>query len=38
MDDLTKQPLIEKNENMIRMVVERAKRDFPEDIAIIRLT
>lgn len=38
MDDLTKQMLIEKNENIIGMVIERAKRDFPEDIAIIGLT
>lgn len=38
MDDHIKQMLIEKNEKMIRMVIERAKRDFPEDIAIIGLT
>ncbi|MDN4066623.1 nucleotidyltransferase domain-containing protein [Paenibacillus sp. FSL R5-0407] len=38
MDDTIRQMLIEKNENLIRMVIERAKRDFPEDIAIIGLT
>ncbi len=38
MDDLIRQKLIVKNENLIRMVIERAKRDFPEDIAIIGLT
>ncbi|WP_040950293.1 nucleotidyltransferase domain-containing protein [Gorillibacterium massiliense] len=38
MDDLIRQMLIMKNENMIHMVIERVKRDFPEDIAIIGLT
>ena len=30
--------LFEKNKNIIDMVVERAKRDFPNDIALIGLT
>lgn len=38
MDDVIRQKIINKNENLIRMVVERARRDFPEDIAIIGLT
>lgn len=38
MDDLIRQQLIRKNEKMIQMVIDRAKRDFPEDIAIIGLT
>lgn len=32
------QALKEKNNKLINMVIERAKRDFPEDIAIIGLT
>ncbi len=38
MDDNTRQKLLHKNENMINMVIERAKRDFPDEIAIIGLT
>lgn len=38
MDDRTKKKLFEKNEKIINMVIERAKRDFPEDIAIIGLS
>jgi predicted nucleotidyltransferase len=38
MDERTKQGLIAKNAKLIDMVIERAKRDFPEDIAIIGLT
>jgi hypothetical protein len=38
MDGNTKKKLTEKNEKLINMVVERAKRDFPEDIAIIGLS
>lgn len=38
MDEKIKQKLMDKNEKLINMVIERAKRDFPEDIAIIGLT
>ena len=38
MDEITKQRLFDKNNAIINMVIERAKRDFPEDIAIIGLT
>ncbi|AZN41406.1 nucleotidyltransferase domain-containing protein [Paenibacillus albus] len=38
MNESTKQQLMEKNERLIHMVIERARRDFPEDIAIIGLT
>ena len=38
MDEKIRQKLIEKNEKLINMVIERAKRDFPDDIAIIGLT
>lgn len=38
MKEKTKQNLIEKNKRIINMVIERAKRDFPDDIAIIGLT
>jgi predicted nucleotidyltransferase len=38
MDERTKQRLFDKNNTIINMVIERAKRDFPEDIAIIGLT
>lgn len=38
MDERTKQQLFDKNNSLINMVIERAKRDFPEDIAIIGLT
>ena len=37
MNEKTKQNLIEKNKKIINMVIERAKRDFPDDIAIIGL-
>lgn len=38
MDEITKQKLFEKNEKLINMVIERAKRDYPDDIAIIGLS
>lgn len=38
MDEITKQCLLDKNNKLINMVIERAKRDFSEDIAIIGLT
>jgi predicted nucleotidyltransferase len=38
MDEITKQRILDKNNKLINMVIERAKRDFPEDIAIIGLT
>jgi len=38
MDTVLKQKLIDKNQKLINMVIERAKRDFPEDIALIGLT
>jgi len=38
MDEEKKKKLMDKNEKLINMVIERAKRDFPEDIAIIGLT
>ena len=38
MDEKIKKALMDKNEKLINMVIERAKRDFPEDIAVIGLT
>lgn len=38
MDDVSRQKIFIKNEKLMNMVIERAKRDFPEDIAIIGLT
>lgn len=38
MDEMIKQKLLDKNKKLINMVIERAKRDFSEDIAIIGLT
>lgn len=38
MDEATRAYLLETNEKLIKMVIERAKRDFPEDIALIGLT
>lgn len=38
MDDVTKQKLLNKNEKLINMIIKRAKRDYPDDIAIIGLT
>jgi hypothetical protein len=38
MDEVTKQRLLDKNNKIIDMVIERAKRDFPDDIAVIGLT
>ncbi len=38
MDEATKKRLHERNQRIIDMVIERAKRDFPEDIAIIGVT
>lgn len=37
MNDTTRQELLSRNEKLIRMVIERAKRDFPEEIAVIGL-
>lgn len=38
MDAANKEKVLIKNEKLISMVIERAKRDFPDDIAIIGLT
>jgi hypothetical protein len=38
MQDSIKEMLIKKNQKLIDMVIERAKRDFPDDIALIGLT
>lgn len=38
MTEASRQALFEKNEKIINMVIERATRDFPEDIALIGLT
>lgn len=38
MDEIIKKKLLDKNEKLINMVIERAKRDFPDDIAIIGLS
>jgi len=38
MNDETRQKLADKNKKLIDMVTERAKRDFPEEIALIGLT
>ncbi|PZT55075.1 nucleotidyltransferase domain-containing protein [Paenibacillus silvae] len=38
MNEMIKKKLQNKNEQLINMVIERAKRDFPDDIAIIGLT
>jgi predicted nucleotidyltransferase len=38
MDMVIKEKILIKNEKLISMVIERAKRDFPDDIAIIGLT
>ena len=38
MNNELKQRLEDKNNKLISMVIERAKRDFPEDIALIGLT
>jgi len=38
MNESKKQELLNKNDKIINMVIERAKRDFPDDIAIIGLT
>jgi len=38
MDEQTRNQLLKKNEKLIDMVIERAKREFPEDIAIIGLS
>jgi hypothetical protein len=37
MDQATRATVVEKNEKIIAMVIERAKRDFPADIALIGL-
>lgn len=34
----TKKQILQKNRRMIDMIIERAKRDFPDDIALIGLT
>ena len=38
MNDVLRQKLADKNKKLIDMVIERAKRDFAEDIALIGLT
>jgi len=38
MNDTIKQKLADKNKKLIDMVIERAIRDYPEDIALIGLT
>lgn len=38
MDKATEQRLLKRNRQIIDMVVERAKRDFPDDIDVIGLT
>lgn len=38
MDSVARQSLLHRNEQLINMVIERAKRDFPDDIAVIGLT
>jgi len=38
MDAVNRQKILNKNDKLISMVIERAKRDFPDDIAIIGLT
>jgi predicted nucleotidyltransferase len=38
MTEEMKKCLLGKNQNLIDMVIEKAKRDFPEDIAIVGLT
>ncbi|KAA8745617.1 nucleotidyltransferase domain-containing protein [Paenibacillus sp. UASWS1643] len=38
MNEIIKKKLLDKNELLINMVIERVKRDFLEDIAIIGLT
>ncbi|WP_339313871.1 nucleotidyltransferase domain-containing protein [Paenibacillus sp. FSL M7-0896] len=38
MNESTKKELLSKNEKLINMVIERAKRDYPEEIAVIGLT
>jgi len=37
-DDAIRKKLIEKNEKLVNMVIERVKRDFFDDIALIGLT
>lgn len=38
MDQKTKDQLFEKNQRIIKMVVEKIQRDFPDDIGIVGLT
>lgn len=38
MDDATREALLLKNQRLIDMVIERAKRDYPDEIALIGLT
>jgi hypothetical protein len=38
MNESAKKALLEKNQKLINMIIEKAKRDFPEDIALIGLT
>lgn len=38
MDEIIKQKLMEKNKKLIDMVIERVKRDFPDEIEFIGLT
>ncbi|WP_246072965.1 nucleotidyltransferase domain-containing protein [Paenibacillus dokdonensis] len=38
MNEIIQKKLLDKNELLINMVIERARRDFLDDIAIIGLT
>lgn len=38
MEDSVREKILAKNQKLIDMVIQRAKRDFPDDIAIIGLT
>jgi len=38
MDQAEKQRLLDRNQQIVDMVIERVKRDFPDDIALIALT
>jgi len=38
MNEATRKRLMDKNEKLINMVIERIKRDFPDDIVLIGLT
>ena len=38
MDETIKRAILQRKDALIQMVIERAHRDFPEDIALIGLT